>query len=355
MIKNGRRGTLSGKLRVRGVQGHIAYPQLAKNPIHLAAPALAELVGVEWDRGNAHFPPTSLADVEHPCRHRRRQRHPGRAGGRLQLPLQHRVDARRRCSERRRGDRSRGTASSTSIAWTLGGEPFLTPPGALSDALGAGDPRRTTGVDDRAVDHRRHLRRPLHLEDLPRRSSSSARSTRASTRSTSTSRSPSLEPLKNIYRATLEQPRLRADGGMTPGRARRSRASRAARSRPASRSATAPATPSTRPPGSSPGRSACRSMRSRRRASARVDADEQREGRRAARAAHRDAQARRLPHRRGLAAGRAVHDRRARDRAALATSPSCSSTSRRPARSTPGSPTGRGACSTCAPATAASP
>jgi len=58
-IKNGRRGTLSGKLVVRGVQGHIAYPQLAQNPIHLAAPLLAELVAVEWDRGNAHFPPTS--------------------------------------------------------------------------------------------------------------------------------------------------------------------------------------------------------------------------------------------------------------------------------------------------------
>jgi succinyl-diaminopimelate desuccinylase len=58
-IKNGRRGTLSGRLRIAGVQGHIAYPQLAKNPIHLAAPLLAELVAVEWDRGNAHFQPTS--------------------------------------------------------------------------------------------------------------------------------------------------------------------------------------------------------------------------------------------------------------------------------------------------------
>ena len=59
MIKNGRRGTMSGKLTVKGVQGHIAYPHLAKNPIHLVAPALAELVGVEWDQGNAFFPPTS--------------------------------------------------------------------------------------------------------------------------------------------------------------------------------------------------------------------------------------------------------------------------------------------------------
>ena len=59
MIKNGRRGTLSGKLTVRGVQGHIAYPQLARNPIHQALPALAELAATEWDRGNDFFPPTS--------------------------------------------------------------------------------------------------------------------------------------------------------------------------------------------------------------------------------------------------------------------------------------------------------
>ena len=59
MIKNGRRGTMSGKLTVKGVQGHIAYPHLAKNPIHLVAPALAELVGIEWDPGNAFFPPTT--------------------------------------------------------------------------------------------------------------------------------------------------------------------------------------------------------------------------------------------------------------------------------------------------------
>jgi succinyl-diaminopimelate desuccinylase len=58
-IKNGRRGSLSGKLTVKGVQGHIAYPQLVKNPVHLFAPALAEFVVTEWDRGNAFFPPTS--------------------------------------------------------------------------------------------------------------------------------------------------------------------------------------------------------------------------------------------------------------------------------------------------------
>jgi succinyl-diaminopimelate desuccinylase len=59
MIKNGRRGSLSGKLRVQGIQGHIAYPHLARNPIHQAAPALAELAAIVWDQGNDHFPPTS--------------------------------------------------------------------------------------------------------------------------------------------------------------------------------------------------------------------------------------------------------------------------------------------------------
>lgn len=59
MIKNGRRGSLSGKLRVKGIQGHIAYPHLAKNPIHLVAPAIAELATTEWDQGNEFFPPTT--------------------------------------------------------------------------------------------------------------------------------------------------------------------------------------------------------------------------------------------------------------------------------------------------------
>ncbi len=59
MIKNGRRGSLSGTLRVRGVQGHVAYPHLARNPVHQLAPALAELAAVQWDQGNEFFPPTT--------------------------------------------------------------------------------------------------------------------------------------------------------------------------------------------------------------------------------------------------------------------------------------------------------
>ena len=60
MIKNGRRGSLGGHLIVKGVQGHVAYPQLTKNPVHLAAPALAELAVEKWDDGNEHFPPTTF-------------------------------------------------------------------------------------------------------------------------------------------------------------------------------------------------------------------------------------------------------------------------------------------------------
>ncbi len=60
VVKNGRRGSLSGYLTVKGVQGHVAYPHLARNPVHQAAPALAELAATVWDQGNAHFPPTSF-------------------------------------------------------------------------------------------------------------------------------------------------------------------------------------------------------------------------------------------------------------------------------------------------------
>ena len=59
MIKNGRRGTMSGKLTVKGIQGHIAYPHLAENPIHKFAPAMAALVSTEWDKGNEYFPATT--------------------------------------------------------------------------------------------------------------------------------------------------------------------------------------------------------------------------------------------------------------------------------------------------------
>ncbi|MCE9661596.1 MAG: succinyl-diaminopimelate desuccinylase [Burkholderiales bacterium] len=134
-IKNGRRGTLSGKLRVFGVQGHIAYPHLAKNPIHLVAPALAELAGVNWDRGNAHFQPTSwqMSNI-----------HAGTGAGNV-IPGEVVIDFNFRYSSQSTPEALKARVDSLlrkhglsfEIAWTLGGEPFLTTPGVLSDALAA--------------------------------------------------------------------------------------------------------------------------------------------------------------------------------------------------------------------------
>jgi len=134
MVKNGRRGSLTGKLTVNGIQGHIAYPQLAKNPIHLVAPALAELVGIEWDRGNDYFPPTSwqVSNI-----------HAGTGAGNV-IPGSLVVDFNFRfCTEstpeslKQRVEEVLGRyALDYALQWTLGGEPFLTPVGSLSEALG---------------------------------------------------------------------------------------------------------------------------------------------------------------------------------------------------------------------------
>jgi succinyl-diaminopimelate desuccinylase len=135
VIKNGRRGTLSGRLAVRGVQGHIAYPHLAKNPIHVAAPALAELVAAEWDRGNAYFPPTSfqISNI-----------HAG-TGATNVIPGELVVDFNFRfCTESTADGLKQRVhalldrhALDYALAWTLGGEPFLTPAGTLSEAVAA--------------------------------------------------------------------------------------------------------------------------------------------------------------------------------------------------------------------------
>ncbi len=143
MIKNGRRGTLTGKLRVVGVQGHIAYPHLARNPIHVAAPLLAELVGIEWDRGNAHFPPTTwqVSNI-----------HAGTGAGNV-IPGEIVIDFNFRFSTESTPESLKARlerivvkhADAYEIAWTLGGEPFLTPTGALSEAVTASI-REHTGV-----------------------------------------------------------------------------------------------------------------------------------------------------------------------------------------------------------------
>jgi succinyl-diaminopimelate desuccinylase len=133
MIKNGRRGTMSGKLTVKGVQGHIAYPHLADNPIHRAVPALAELVAVRWDEGNAYFPPTSwqISNMH------------GGTGASNVIPGEVVIDFNFRfCTESTPESlQSRLCAVldrhglNYELAWTIGGLPFLTPPGTLVDAV----------------------------------------------------------------------------------------------------------------------------------------------------------------------------------------------------------------------------
>lgn len=144
MVKNGRRGSMSGRLTVRGVQGHIAYPQLARNPIHLAAPALAELCAIEWDRGNDHFPPTSwqMSNV-----------HAG-TGATNVIPGAMVVDFNFRFSTESTPEGLQQQVHAVldrhgldfHVDWSLSGRPFLTQPGPLVEAL-AGAIREVTGLE----------------------------------------------------------------------------------------------------------------------------------------------------------------------------------------------------------------
>ena len=143
MIKNGRRGTLSGRLVVKGIQGHIAYPQLARNPIHDVAPALAELVATRWDEGNRFFPPTSwqMSNI-----------HAGTGAGNV-IPGELEVQFNFRFSNESTAASLQARVHAVldrhgldyALHWTLGGETFLTPPGSLSRAL-IGAIEQETGV-----------------------------------------------------------------------------------------------------------------------------------------------------------------------------------------------------------------
>lgn len=133
MIKNGRRGSLSGKLTIKGIQGHIAYPQLASNPIHTAAPALAELVAEQWDAGNEYYLPTSwqMSNI-----------HSG-TGANNVIPGSMTIDFNFRFSTASTHEELRRRVHAIldrhgleyDLAWALSGLPFLTPRGTLSDAL----------------------------------------------------------------------------------------------------------------------------------------------------------------------------------------------------------------------------
>jgi succinyl-diaminopimelate desuccinylase len=133
MVKNGRRGSLGARLVVKGVQGHVAYPMLARNPLHDFAPALAELVATRWDEGSEHFPPTSL-QVSNIA---------AGTGALNVIPGELVVDFNFRFGTASTPASLQGRVAAVltrhrvehEIVWTLGGEPFLTPLGPLADAL----------------------------------------------------------------------------------------------------------------------------------------------------------------------------------------------------------------------------
>ncbi|MEJ2576121.1 MAG: succinyl-diaminopimelate desuccinylase [Gammaproteobacteria bacterium] len=132
VVKNGRRGSLGGRLVVHGVQGHVAYPHLAKNPIHRVAPVLAELAATQWDAGNAHFPPTTfqVSNIQ------------GGTGATNMIPATVEVVFNFRYSTetdehqlaRRVEQLLLRHGLEFDLDWSLSGRPFLTPDGELVEA-----------------------------------------------------------------------------------------------------------------------------------------------------------------------------------------------------------------------------
>lgn len=135
MIKNGRRGSLSGTLVIHGKQGHVAYPHLASNPVHLAATALAELVNTHWDDGNSYFPPTGfqISNI-----------HAGTGAGNV-IPADMTVQFNFRFSTESTAESLQQRVEAIldqydlnyDLQWSLSGDPFLTTAGKLTDAAQA--------------------------------------------------------------------------------------------------------------------------------------------------------------------------------------------------------------------------
>jgi succinyl-diaminopimelate desuccinylase len=133
MIKNGRRGSLSGTLIVKGIQGHIAYPHLVKNPIHMAAPAIAELAATTWDNGNEYFPPTSwqISNMN------------GGTGatnvvpGTVEILFNFRFSTA--STEQQLKDKVHAILDKHNVTydleWELSGKPYITPKGSLVEAI----------------------------------------------------------------------------------------------------------------------------------------------------------------------------------------------------------------------------
>ncbi|MEW6562946.1 MAG: succinyl-diaminopimelate desuccinylase [Pseudomonadota bacterium] len=132
-IKNGRRGSLSGKLTVKGVQGHIAYPHLVRNPIHMAAPAIGELAATVWDEGNEYFPPTSwqISNIH------------GGTGATNVVPgtveilfnFRHSTASTTESLKARVHEILDRNGLEYDLEWEMSGKPYLTPRGSLVDAV----------------------------------------------------------------------------------------------------------------------------------------------------------------------------------------------------------------------------
>jgi succinyl-diaminopimelate desuccinylase len=141
MLKNGRRGSLSGALVVRGIQGHVAYPHLARNPVHELAPALAELAKVQWDKGNEDFPPTTwqVSNVR------------AGTGAANVIPGMVEVDFNFRFSTESTEASLKSRLESVlkrhaldyAITWTHGAKPFLSKRGKLAQTVMAAGKRHT--------------------------------------------------------------------------------------------------------------------------------------------------------------------------------------------------------------------
>lgn len=199
-VKNGRRGSLSGKLTIKGKQGHVAYPHLARNPIHLLAPALVELTAQEWDQGNEYFPATTFQVSNLHAGTGATNVVPGTAV--LDFNLRFSTASTPESIKERIVAILHSHDLDYDLDWTLGGEPFLTPRGELSTALAAAIKAETGVVTELSTtggtSDGRFIAKicPQVIEFGPINASIHQLNEHI--------RLDTLEPLKNIYRRTLE-------------------------------------------------------------------------------------------------------------------------------------------------------
>ncbi len=143
-IKNGRRGSLSGHLVVKGIQGHIAYPHLVRNPIHEVAPAIAELSTTEWDRGNEYFPPTSWQISNIHAGTGATNVVPGSVG--IDFNFRHATASSQESLKSRVHAILDSHRLDYTLDWENSGNPYLTPAGSLVTAISRAI-RQVTGID----------------------------------------------------------------------------------------------------------------------------------------------------------------------------------------------------------------